>query len=261
MGLGQESVEWIAETTRWWLESFGGYPALAKTPLVLPIEEHFPVDTTLEGHALAEDYFAFVVEHAGMTEWPLMLEPVEQPNVADALQGMPHAMTAPPVGGEPAPVLSEDEPLFVPYEAQELDDPVRLVASMARGASHYLLHDGLPEPPWDEEQWPQVVDLGAVLMGFGVFLANGAFRFEQHGDGMLVGWGYSHLGALSEEALSYSLALFCTLTDAPRGEVLTHLRTNPEGYFKAALKDLRRKRRALLDRLRRIEPPPAGPYR
>ena len=57
----------------WWIDSFGGFDALvARTSVVTPTEDDFPVDLTLEGHPLASDYLAFVKEHAGPRDWPII---------------------------------------------------------------------------------------------------------------------------------------------------------------------------------------------
>lgn len=258
-----ETLDWIFEAARYWLGSFGGFDAFAaRTTIVVPSEEDFPVDLELEGHELAEDYFAFVVEHAGLGEWPFELSLDEERDVASVLRGMPHAMTSAPRSDDPegAPI-EEGDPLLVPYLLSQLQDPVGLVASMARGVSHYHLYDAPAPPPGTPEDRELYVDVGAVFLGFGVFLASSAFRYRQHESGGMVGWGYSRAGALSELDISGVLALVATLLDVDTDDVDRHLATNPRAYFRATSKLLRARRGSELSAIRRIQALERGPYR
>lgn len=257
-----DTVDWIFDASHWWLESFGGFEHFAASTLLSsPTVEDFPVDLGLTGDALAQDYFAFVKEHTGLGEWPFLLAADRAPDVAAALRGMPHAMTSAPTSSEAPGLLEEGEPLTIPYDPAQLEDPVDLVATMARGVSHYLLPTAATELPGDADEREYFVDLGAVLLGFGVFLANSAFAFQQSSEGMMAGWGFRRRGALSELDVSYSLALVATLLDTADGDIVPHLATNPRGFFKAAKKDIRSKRRADVERLRAVPSPGGGPYR
>jgi len=111
------------------------------------------------------------------------------------------------------------------------------------------------------EEWEHFVDLGAVFLGFGVFLANSAFRFQEREEGAMIGWGFTRRGALSELDVSYALALFASLLDQPDHDVTRHLRPNPKGFFRAARKHIRKKRGDELERLLVIRPTADGPYR
>lgn len=257
----EDTIDWIFDASHYWLESLGGFSSFATgTTIVTPTEENFPVDLELSGHELAQDYFAFAQEHARLTEWPFLLVPDRAPNVADALRGMPHHMTSAPKSKEEPARLEEGDPLTIPYDASQRGEPVHLVATMARGMSHYLLHDAPSElPEADEREY--FVDLGAIFLGFGIFLANSSFHFQQTEEGMMVGWGYSRRGALSELDVSYALAVVATLLEVPDREVMGHLKRNPKGFFKSARKHIRKKRAAEVDRLRAIPHRPGGPYR
>ncbi|MEM9068615.1 MAG: hypothetical protein AAGE52_08920 [Myxococcota bacterium] len=254
------TIDWVFEAARWWLSNFGGFAEFATTPIVLPTKEDFPVDTSLCGHALTEDYFGYAKEHARLGDWPLVMVSEAVPNVAEILHGMPHGMTA-PVSGSTAGPMQDGDPLAIPYDPSLLDDPVALVATMARGMSHYHLYGATTEFPGEAEDREYFVDLGAVFLGFGVFLANSAFRFQQTESGMMVGWGCTRRGALSELDVSYVLALACALTGAPDKPILRSLSANPKSFFKAARKHLRKKRRDDVERLRSVEAPNDGPYR
>jgi len=255
-------IDWIFEASTWWLQSFGGFEGFARsTRIVTPTEEDFPVDLDLEGHELVEDYLLFAMEHAHMGDWPIIVAPDEPADVADVLRGMPHHMTSAPERVSPEPALEEGDPLPIPYTLAQLDEPIALVAQLARGLSHYLLYDARTPPPADASTRELVVDLGAAWLGFGVFLANSAFSYHQHESGAMVGWGYRRRGALTQLDVTFALAVVATLLDTPDGDVAAHLGTNPRGFFRSAVKHLHRHRPRDLDALRAIPAPPGGPYR
>jgi hypothetical protein len=255
--------EWLFGASEWWIGSWGGFDRFAETAaIVTPTVEHFPVDLHLEGAELAEDYFAFVLEHAGLgPDWRFELVLDRGSDVADTLRGMPHHMTEPTATRSPLEPLVEGEPLPIPCDIRQLEDPMDLVATMARGVSHYLLQTAPTPFPGAEDEREYFVDLGATLLGFGIVLANAAFYFQQSEEGMMIGWGYHHRGALGELELSYVLAIMATLLEVPRREILPHLRPNPRGFFKSATKDLKRRRKADLAVLRSVPSTGAGPYR
>ncbi|MBO6935110.1 MAG: hypothetical protein JJ863_09040 [Deltaproteobacteria bacterium] len=254
---------WLFGASEWWIGSRGGFTRFADTAtIVTPTEDDFPVDLDLEGAELAEDYFEFVLEHAGLgPDWHFELVLDEGPDVAGALSGIPHHMTGPVTAAEPVAPLVEGEALPIPYDVRQLEDPMDLVATMARGISHYLLQSAPTPFPGTDDEREYFVDLGATLLGFGIMLANASFAFHQSEQGMMVGWGYHHRGALGEVELSYLLATMATILELPDGEVVPHLRPNPRSFFKSARKDLTRRRKADLAVLRSVPSTGAGPYR
>ena len=69
----------------------------------------------------------------------------------------------------------------------------------------------------------RLVDLGAVVLGFGIFLANTAFEFQQTSSGGMTGWGYDHRGALGQVEVAYALAIVATaMITAPLGVAAAH---------------------------------------
>lgn len=90
-----------------------------------------------------------------------------------------------------------------------MEDPVALVATLAHELGHViLLRPVLVDR--DDPDMEQLNDLLTVFLGFGIFTANSAFRFEQHSDNTSQGWSASRLGYLSEEELGYALSRLAT---------------------------------------------------
>ena len=261
--LSDEAIRWLFDATAWWTANFGGFAALASTPIVLPTDDYFTLDGTLEGEELAELIFASVLEHAQMLEWHVVLEAEDSFDIQRALGPLPHHVSSadiPPSDEEGVPI-PEGEPLVVTYRAENLEDPVTLVAHMARSLSHYLLYEAAQPVPGTAEQRPCYVDLGAVLMGFGLFLANASFRFRQFTTGTMLGWQSSRSGTLSQAELGYALAIMVEATSADDRGLLRLLDANPRADVSAARKDIRERWQKQLDALRGVQASEGGPYR
>jgi hypothetical protein len=113
-----------------------------------------------------------------------------------------------------------------------------LVATFAHELSHYLLACAKNDPPGGPEAEEHATDIGAVFMGFGIFLCNAAFQFEGFSEGLSEGWRVSRQGYLNESELSYALAIFMCLLETPFKLARPHLDTNPRTFLKKAIKHL-----------------------
>lgn len=246
-------ADWLDDVAAWWLSELGP----AGEVLSLPIPEHF---TSREPARV----FERVRQLGDMIDgWSFEL--VDE---SDVVMGDPLAHMPRPAG--PATVLAADddpigegEPLPVAYTRELAAQPALLIASFARDLSHYLLYAATEEPPVEEEHRQVVVEVGAVMMGFGVFLANAALTFQQVDTGGLHGWSTWAQGELGEDALGYLLAVFVELRAIDPKIPLAHLTPNPRAAFKWAHEQLRGPRREVVERLRSIAPASrdGAPYR
>lgn len=253
MKLDAHVAEWLDSAAAWWLRELGP----AGDTLVLPIAEHFATGTP---HGI----FDAILGLANMRDCNFELVDESDAIVADPLVNMPR-----PAHPKAIHAPAEDEeipasgPFPISFNAELAADPTVLVASFARDVSHYLLYNASEEPPGGDEHRQAFVEVGAVLMGFGVFLANSAVRFRQIDSGGLHGWSTATYGELGEDALGYLLALFVELTAMDAKPALAHLSANPKAAFKWARGQLQGPWRATVERLRAITPASTmdGPYR
>ncbi len=115
-------------------------------------------------------------------------------------------------------------------EAQ-MKDPISLVAALAHELGHIILLRPKLVSRDDPDMEP-LNDLLTVFLGFGIFTANSAFRFEQHSTDTSHGWSAQRQGYLSEELFGYALARFAY----ERGEIKpswrAYLSTNIRSYRK-----------------------------
>jgi hypothetical protein len=246
--LDDDTAAWLLACYGWLLRSFGGMPGLREARLVLPIDAHFPA-RGLAGHALAQDLFDRTREHAGMQNWRCQLVAQPPPLPEELVRGVPlHRGTHPPLGTFSA----ADHEVRISYAPQLLTRPEQLIATFAHELAHYLIATASEAPPGGVDLLEQATDVAAGFLGFGVFLANAAFGFEQiqTGDGW-IGWRSERAGYLSEREHAFGLAIFLELLGIPTSEASRHLDPNPRAYLKRASAELRA-RGADLDALRAI---------
>lgn len=244
-----EYIEWLFDTWSWLLREFGGWERFRETPLVLPTPDFYP-EMNLKGHALAEELFKQTQRHAGLEDWPCVLEPQEEPDVNAMMDGMPHSYQSDGAAGTFS--VQDDDRVVITYSEKNLKEPMSLIATLAHELAHYLLVTAESEPPKGDEAHEPATDVASIFLGFGVSLCNSALVVRSREDYRGSGWSASRKGYLDEKQLAYALAVFCALREIPPKTATTHLTTNPRSYIKAACKDLEKRWREDLARLREI---------
>jgi hypothetical protein len=207
--------EWQFDTFAWLLRNSGGYPKFLETTLVLPIEEHFP-DRGMSGHAGVAALFRRVRDHAGMADWPCAVEPES-------------------VHPRPMPGLPDGIPV-ISYKPDAVE-PNSLVAGFARELARLLVDTFEEPPPGGALLREPAIEVAAVFMGFGLFMANDALRGANH--------------QLNEGEFAHALAMFCLLRKMPPESIDRHLNPHLRKYLRLASRDLARHDKGFL-RLRSV---------
>lgn len=211
--LDAELEDYCLETWAWLLAGLGGVERLAGTPWVTPSRDFFP-PTEAEGHERAVHLFACVKELMGMAEWPCRLTSYERAGQQQVGEFLFVNNPEQPNGL----FWIEDGEGRIEYAADLVAQPQLLTAVFAHELSHYLLA-GLPDLPQDGTIAHELAtELCVAFTGFGIFAANTAFAFAQHGDGFSQGWRSQRNGYLSDRAWAFALALFGTLKGEPAPE-------------------------------------------
>ena len=192
--------QWQFDAFAWLLRGCGGYPRFLETTLVLPTAEHFPAPH-MQGHAAEAALFRTVRDHAGMADWPCIVEP---------LSGA-------------APVTSAGGLRVIHYPPGPTA-PGQRVAHFAHELARYLVESFDEPPPGGAGLWRPAVDVAAVFLGFGVFMANSSARQTR--------WH------LNEGEWVHALALFCHLRRAPPEIAAPHLDAHVRKYLRLAMDDL-----------------------
>jgi hypothetical protein len=234
--LEAESIQWLFEHFAWALENFDAEIFQRDTRLVQPNNSFFPgrVDSV---QGMAELVFEQVKNYAGVSHWPtavvdhaacsvLPSGPVE---IQGGLRG--------PAGVEPAQT-EEAAYLQIPYNPQQVNNPEGMIASFAHTLAHYLGQMASTPPPGGPDYWPEITELLAIYLGFGLMFANSAFTFRG-GCGSCYNPAANRQAALSETEATYALAIFCVLKGIPASEVTPHLKKHLRGFYRRSVKDVR----------------------
>ena len=233
--LDSDIEQWHLDVWATLIERFNENLSLAETPVALPTRDFFaPTEAT--GHAKAEHVFACVRSIMGMQDWRCVLEPQPRRSSGQQVAQFVH------ISGGEAPNgtfrIEQDGTAVITYAPDLLDDPMGLVATLAHELAHYLLASETDLV--EDETHELMTDLTVAYAGLGVFGANSAFSFQQHGDAFSQGWSSRFSGYLSPRSWAFALAVFGELR-GDDGGMEKYLKPEIEGLRRQAVKYLRKK--------------------
>ena len=241
--LDPEVEQWHLDVWATLIERLNEGRSFADTPVALPTREFFP-PTEATGHAKVEHVFACIKGIMQIPDWPCRLEAQPYRMTGRQVSQFVH------IGGDEAPGgtfrIEPDGVAVITYDPDLLDDPMALVATLAHELAHYLLASDADLV--EDETHELMTDLTVAFVGLGVFGANTAFSFEQHGDAFSEGWQSRSSGYLSPRSWAFALAMFGELRGNDGG-MSNYLKPEIDGLRRQALKYLRKKPH-LLDGLR-----------
>lgn len=233
--LDDASSQWLFSCFGWALRNMDNGYFQRESLLVTPTNTHFPGRVN-DAEGMAKVTFERVITYAGMQNWPL--DPVtyselagwgkiEEVHIEGALRG-PNCSIS---------VSGETNRLPIPYDPEHARQPDRLIALFARELASNLVQAIQEPPPGGEEYREHTVDLIAIFLGFGIFMANNAFSMGGRSCSGC-GKGPQSLGHLMEDEMTYALAIFCALKGIKNSEVLPHLKAKIRPHYKKAAKEL-----------------------
>ncbi len=237
--LAEDTVEWLFDNFAWALRNFDRNVFFNETILVIPSNRHFPGRVnSVDG--MASLIFEQVKTYASMKHWPCRL--IDQSRASEFSQ--PAKIQIPGrirgAGGVESDFVLQENKLLIAYNPHQINDPEAMIASYAHTLAHYLGSMAQEPAPGAEELWPHITEILAVFMGFGTMFANSASVFRG-------GCGSCHnplaerRAFLSQDEVTYALALFCVLKEVPNKDVLPHLKKHLRPVFKNAVKELKQK--------------------
>lgn len=227
--LSNEDAHFQVETWKWLLKYYGGDPFFKSAKLVLPTSEFFPDQVSSEDEA-ALSTFNSVKYYAGMQDWTCELQPQDEDDIEIAptikLSNLPQS---------PAGTFQYQQDIaLITYHPTLTKQPEKLVATFAHELSHYLTAH-TSEPPFGGwENWEFATDITATFLGFGIFMCNSAFTFQQFQTSDSQGWEYSRTGYLSEEEHVFSLVIFLKMLNIPLKDAKKHLKSSAAKILKHA---------------------------
>jgi len=223
--LDQDDEEWQLDCWAWLIEKLGGLAALRDQPLIVPTTEFFKRPQS--GDNPAEHYSAEIIRLTGMENWPFKL--VEQEgSINPVVAPLAIVQNVPPDPAGTFRVERENE-ILISYSPDLLQSPEDLIVTFVHEISHGLVLNIGKEPPggWECEEF--ATDQTVAFLGFGVFGANSAFRFNQFSDNATgtQGWSYRRSGYLTQLEWSFALAVFLSLRGDDTEQALRFLNDGP----------------------------------
>lgn len=247
--LDEDIIEWIFNCYAWAFKQFDKDVFDNETCLVIPDNKHFPgKEASADG--MANLIFEQVKNYAGMRHWPTYLVNLESSNgqvpasqpvqISGALRGknvtINNSQNAMPLSSFPQINPAENKIVFT-YHPQQLKSPEGIIAHFAHGLSFHLASTANTPPPGGEDYVPMATELTGIFMGFGLMFANSAVAKRSGGCGSCAAPGPVRQVFLSEEEVTYALAVFCHLKGIQSRQASRHLKKYLRGFFKDAMKD------------------------
>ena len=233
--LDAETADWHIDNFEWLTRNYAASTKLNKVRLVLPKEGFFPADGE-QGHALALRIFARIKVYADINDWPVDLE------MGASLQQKSRSLLQVRGGAEALGTFeaAAGNRMTIRYAPELLRSPQALIATLAHEVGHVIIASAPEEPICEPDEIEFLTDLAAVWLGFGVFLANTAFTFQQWRDDAMgtQGWSSERQGYLPENDLVFALALFLSVKQLDPTEAGSALKPHLASVLKKALTDL-----------------------
>lgn len=245
--LHESDIQWLLEGYAWALRNFGSDEFYNQSRLLEPSDNCFPGRAD-SADSMAELTFNHVRRYAGLEHWPYRLLDHNQYDGDTAPAGDIHQTMAARARGEEAPLTFFYEPL-------QSRKPEVMIANYAHALAAHLSHLAAEEPPCDREQWPHMMELVAIHMGFGIMFANTALPVLAGGCGSCRHPAMERQGALTELQALYALAIFCALKEIPAKQAAPYLKPHLRSLLKKAVADLGQRSESLA-RLRAVESRP-----
>lgn len=232
--LDEVSTQWLFDAYGWALRQFGAEVFFRETVLVTPTNRHFPgQENSAEG--MASLIFDRVKAYARVEHWPHCLVD----GTTYVPEGIPRLVAGEHLRGSAALVPTEPgASLIIPYNPHQIAKPESLIASYAYVVAYYLGQLANEPPPGGEAYWPYATELLGVFMGFGLMFANTAYTFRG-GCGSCYNPLAERTAFLSQDEVTYALALFSALKGIDNKEVLPHLKKYLQPVYKRASNEIR----------------------
>jgi len=244
--ISPESADWIIRKVSWLIRRVT-FREFSRPKLVLPTSEWFPEPWKPTRKAL-EPLLARLQRYAGLEGVPLTLgirrdelDSVRLPDDTSRSSGAAGCFIAP---------AGNRQEFRIEVRRGLLEDRLALVATLSHELGHLYLHQRFgmnrDRRPPDSEF---LTDLVSIMLGFGYFTCEAAFRFQAWGNGNGDGWSISTLGYLNQSDRCFALALWGTLLERDLNPLIPHLGINSKAYLKQSLRFFE-DQRDLLEKLR-----------
>lgn len=225
MDLPAESqLRWILKSTADLLE-LGAEPV---AELVLPNGEFFPDRFDGSPKSIAA-LMARIQAHAGLADLKVDLTLVTPEGEAQKVSCSSGACgTGGKIDTRLERVARHDDGSYeVTLSTGEARNPVVLTTTMVRAVSYMFMLEADGFAGVHPKEREPLTDLAAVLLGFGVLMANGSYIYMKGCSGVAV----HSATKMPVDEITVALGLFCRLHDVPERTAMKHLDLTPSEHF------------------------------
>ena len=220
----ETQIRWLLSKTATLLE-LGTEPVRG---LIQPTGEFFPDRFDGSPRSVAA-LMTRVQEHAGLGDLKVDLTLVTPEGDAQKVDCSSGSCCTP---GKCDPKLNSinrhpDGSWEVTMGANEVRSPVVMTTSMVRAVAAMFLTEADALAAVRPEERDPLTDLAAVLLGFGVLVANGSYIYAKGCGGVHV----SSATRMPVDEITVALGLFCRLFDVPERTAAKHLEVTPAEHF------------------------------
>jgi hypothetical protein len=220
----EPQIRWILRTTAALLDH-GAEPVRG---LIQPAAEHFP-DRFDGSPQAAAAVLGRVQEHAGLGDLEVELAIVTPEGEARAVGCSSGACGAgPALEGKLQRAARVGEGAYrVAIGASEIQHPVVLTTAFVRAVSFMFMTEA---DAWSAVLPPDreaAIDVAAILLGFGVLEANGAYIYAKGCGGVQV----HSATRMPVDEIALALAIYCRLHQVPDRVAERHLAVTPRAHF------------------------------
>lgn len=228
--LDDEAAEWLFQGFSWVMRNFGSDVFFQQTVLVEPSNRHFPGQENSE-HTMAALILERVKGFAGVEHWPCQLVDRHSFDETTGPVSNIHQVLK-SINGD------DSHSLLILYEPLQARNPEVMIANYAYILAYHLADLAQEPPPCDEEQWPYLLELIGVYLGFGIMFVNTAQPKRSGGCGSCRSPLMERKGYLSEDEVTYVLAIFCALKNIPAKEVVPFIKSYQRSFLKKSIQDV-----------------------
>jgi hypothetical protein len=222
----ETQLRWILSNTATLLE-LGAEPVQG---LILPTGEFFPdrFDGSPKGVAAL---MTRVLAHAGLTDLKVELTivtPEGESESVNCASGSCCSSGKAQLDARMNRVTRRDDGSYVVMVSSgEIKSPVALTTGLVRAVAYMFMTeaDGYTRVPAPERE--PLTDLAAVMLGFGVLMANGAYMYHKGCGGVQV----QSATKMPVDEICTALGVFCRLFDVPERTGQKHLEITPAEHF------------------------------
>jgi hypothetical protein len=233
----QEMRQWIDERFRWLEEQLGrDVPRNAR--VILPTPEFFP-DRYEDKPEDAQVMLARVAGYMGVDPDRFELTIYDKAAVPRAGPGHWQESSAAGIYSSNGGVDAQGRPRpLIGIDASALQDPLRLVATLAHEIGHEILIGQGRVAPDQPDQEP-LTDLLTVFMGLGIFNSNATISDKAWSSGGMHGWQTRRLGYLDQRSFGYALARFAWVRREAMPSWMKHVRPDVRVALRQGLRFLK----------------------